>query len=96
MGVGDRVLIGATRGTMFVLATGDDLEIVARNEFDEGIYATPAVVDNTLYLRTARHLWAIGDTQAAASGGLPASPKSQPGPDGRGSARVDLGPARLQ
>ncbi len=59
VGVGDRVLIGSVRGTMFVLGTGDGLEIVARNEFDEGIFATPAVVENTLYLRTERHLWAI-------------------------------------
>jgi len=60
VGVGDRVLIGASRGTMFVLGTGDELEIVARNEFDEGIYATPAIVANTMYLRTAGHLRAIG------------------------------------
>ncbi len=53
---------------MFVLATGDELEIVARNEFDGGIYATPAIVANTMYLRTARHLWAIGTT-APLSGG---------------------------
>ena len=67
VGVGDRVLIGASRGTMFVLGTGDELEIVARNEFDEGIYATPAIVANTMYLRTAGHLWAIGHTEAVAS-----------------------------
>lgn len=60
VGVGDRVLIGSVRGTMFVLGTGDSLEIVARNDFGEGIFATPAVVDGTLYLRTAGHLWAIG------------------------------------
>jgi outer membrane protein assembly factor BamB len=80
VGVGDRVLVGASRGTMFVLATGDELEIVARNEFDEGIYATPAVVDNTMYLRTARHLWAIGDARAAASEPRPALPDVAAGP----------------
>ena len=58
--MGDRVLIGSVKGTLFVLGTGDELEIVARNQFDEGIFATPAVVDNTLYLRTAKHLWAVG------------------------------------
>jgi len=80
VGVGDRVLIGATRGTMFVLGTGDELEIVARNEFDEGIYATPAIVDNTLYLRTARHLWAIGDAPPVIEKDLPVPPEITAGP----------------
>jgi outer membrane protein assembly factor BamB len=60
VGIGDRVLVGSVRGTMFVLGAGDRLEIVSRNDFGEGIFATPAVVENTMYLRTARHLWAIG------------------------------------
>lgn len=69
LGVGDRVLIGSVRGTMFVLATGDALEIVARNQFDEGIFATPAIVANTMYLRTEGHLYAIGETGVGAAGG---------------------------
>lgn len=65
MGVGDRVLIGSIRGSMFALGTGDELEIVARNRMGEGIVATPAFVNDTLYLRTERHLWAITDLSAA-------------------------------
>ena len=80
VGVGDRVLIGSSRGTMFVLGTGDELEIVARNEFDEGIYATPAIVANTMYLRTAGHLWAIGNAGAVASGDLAGVPDVDSGP----------------
>ena len=45
---------------MFVLGTGDDLEIVAENDFGEGIFATPAVSADTMYVRTTRHLFAIG------------------------------------
>ena len=63
IGVGDRVFIGTVRGTMFVLGTGSELEIVAANEFDEGIFATPAVIDNTMYLRTTGHLYAIGEQE---------------------------------
>jgi len=59
--VGDRVIVAAERGAVFVLATGDEFEVVARNELGEGIYATPAVVDNTLYIRTTNHLWAFGE-----------------------------------
>lgn len=67
VGVGERILIGSVRGTMFVLGTGNKLEIVARNEFEEEIFATPAVVENTLYLRTAGHLYAIGGKTAGGS-----------------------------
>ena len=72
VGVGDRVLIGSVRGTIFVLGTGDELEIVARNQFDEGIFATPAIVANTMYLRTEGHLWAIGSGGDLALEPLPA------------------------
>jgi outer membrane protein assembly factor BamB len=71
IGVGNRVLIGSVRGTLFVLGTGDELEIVARNQFDEGIFATPAVVSNTLYLRTEGHLYAIGGDGGGTALGSP-------------------------
>lgn len=61
IGVGDRVLVAAERGTVFVLDAGKRLKVIARNTFDEEIAATPAVVENTLYLRTAGHLYAIRD-----------------------------------
>lgn len=61
LGVGSRVVIAAQRGTVFVLNVSNKLEIVARNTFDEKIIASPAVVDNALYLRTSKSLYAIGD-----------------------------------
>jgi len=57
--VGDRILVGAERGTMFVISATGEFEVVARNDLGEGIYATPAVVDDTLYVRTSEHLWAF-------------------------------------
>lgn len=59
--VGDRILLGSVRGRLFVLNAADDLEIVTETDFGEGIYATPAVVDDTLYLRTTGHLYAFED-----------------------------------
>jgi outer membrane protein assembly factor BamB len=59
--VGNRVIVASERGAVFVLSSGDEFEVVARNELGEGIYATPAVVDNTLYIRTEGHLWAFGE-----------------------------------
>ena len=57
------MLVGTQRGLMLVLGTGDDLEVIAKNDFGEEIVASPAVVDNTLYLRTGGHLYAIGGNQ---------------------------------
>ena len=59
--IGDRIFLGTVAGTMFVLNAGKELEVVAANEFGEGIFATPAVVENTMYLRTTKHLYAIRD-----------------------------------
>ena len=61
VGVGDRIIVAAERGAVFVLSNSDTFEVVARNELGEGMYATPAVVDNTLYIRTSDHLWAFGE-----------------------------------
>jgi outer membrane protein assembly factor BamB len=59
--VGEHIVICAERGTVFVVKAGDRLEVASRNEIGEGLSATPAVVENTLYLRTDKHLWAFGE-----------------------------------
>ena len=58
--IGNHIFLGAERGTMLVLKSGREFEVVARNEFPEGIYATPAVSANELFLRTQSHLFCIG------------------------------------
>ena len=60
VGVGNRIYVGTDSGSMVVLGTGDELEVLARIDFRESIVATPAVVENTLYLRTKSRLYAIG------------------------------------
>ena len=58
---GDRIYCLNEDGTTFVLASGDTFEVLATNtlgENDMGM-ATPAVVDDTLLLRTASALYAI-------------------------------------
>jgi hypothetical protein len=50
--VGDHILLCAERGDIFLIKTGDTLEIAYRTDLGEPIFATPAVVDNTLYLRS--------------------------------------------
>lgn len=46
-------------GTFAVLRSGDLLEIVSVNRLDESVRSNPAVAGNTLYVRTAEHLWAF-------------------------------------
>lgn len=59
---GGRILVAAERGAVFVLGAGKEFEVIARNEIGEGLYATPAVVDDTIYLRSSGHLWAFTET----------------------------------
>jgi len=65
--VGDRILVCAERGTLFVVDAGEDFEIVRRIDLGESLAATPAVVDDTLYVRTPEHLYAFGAPLAVAA-----------------------------
>ncbi|HUR55994.1 MAG TPA: PQQ-binding-like beta-propeller repeat protein [Gemmataceae bacterium] len=47
-------------GKTFVVAAKDKYEPVAENRLDAGFMASPAVVGDTLFLRTRTHLYAIG------------------------------------
>ena len=42
----------------------DRRAILAQDDFGEPIFATPAVAEETLYLRTAGHLYATGELPA--------------------------------
>lgn len=48
------------RGVAFVLATGDKPEVLNKADLGERSCATPAIVDDVLYYRTATKLWAFG------------------------------------
>ncbi len=54
-----RIYFAAQKGSMVVVAAGDTLEVLARTDFREPIMATPAIIDDTLYVRTAGHLYAL-------------------------------------
>lgn len=49
------------RGTTHVLKAGPTFERVARNELGEECYASPALSRGRIFLRTARHLWCLGE-----------------------------------
>ena len=55
-----RLYVTSLDGVLTVLATGDKPEVLGRAEFKERIAATPALVDKTIYVRSAENLWAFG------------------------------------
>jgi outer membrane protein assembly factor BamB len=56
-----RVYFASQSGTITVIDAGSDhLKVLATNALGEQITATPAMVDDKLYVRTAKHLFAFG------------------------------------
>ena len=51
----------SSKGVVTVGAAGDTLLIKSRNPLGEPIFATPAIADDKLYIRTDEHLWAFGE-----------------------------------
>jgi outer membrane protein assembly factor BamB len=49
------------RGTITAVEAGDKLRVIAQNKLDERLNATPAIVDDKIYVRTDKHLWAFGE-----------------------------------
>jgi len=58
---GDKVIAASVRGIVTVIQVDDKLKVLARNNFGEKIFATPAVAENKIYLRTTGHLYALGE-----------------------------------
>jgi hypothetical protein len=47
-------------GVVAVLAPGGDLTPIVVNPLNEDVYATPAIADGRIYVRTVQALWAFG------------------------------------
>jgi outer membrane protein assembly factor BamB len=58
-----RLYLASDRGTVTVVKAGDALEVLARNELGDPIFASPAVADNRLYIRSSKRLWAFGEAK---------------------------------
>ncbi len=46
-------------GTTHILAGGPDFRVLGKNVIDEQCWSSPAIVNETLFLRTAEHLYCI-------------------------------------
>ena len=57
----NHIYVASHNGKLVVLEAGDEFKIVSETSFGENILATPAIVDNKLYIRTSDHLYAFGD-----------------------------------
>ena len=59
--VGDKIITASVKGAVTVIQVHDELKILAKNDFGEKIFATPAFAGNVIYLRTTSHLYALGE-----------------------------------
>jgi outer membrane protein assembly factor BamB len=64
---GDKIVVASTTGVVSVIQIDDRLKVLASNDFAQPIFATPAIADNTLYLRTEEALFAVGDKSSIQS-----------------------------
>jgi len=56
-----RIYTASENGVITVLEAIDKLRILARNDLGEKIFATPALHERRLFVRTTSHLWAFGE-----------------------------------
>jgi outer membrane protein assembly factor BamB len=55
-----KVYFASESGVITVIEAADSLKVLTRNDFGEAIYATPALVQGAIYVRTAKQVYAFG------------------------------------
>jgi outer membrane protein assembly factor BamB len=55
-----KVYFSSGDGVIVVIKDADKLEVLAKDDLGEPIFATPAIVGGTLYTRTTTHMYAFG------------------------------------
>jgi hypothetical protein len=56
----DKVFLIGQAGQVSVLRAGGDWQVLRLNELDDEVYATPAIVDGRIYIRTRSALYSFG------------------------------------
>jgi outer membrane protein assembly factor BamB len=56
-----KIYAAAEGGEVIVLKAGRTFEVVARNDMGETVMATPAIAGGTMFIRTAGHVYAVGN-----------------------------------
>ena len=57
---GGRLYATNERGAVWVIAAGDDFELLGRNDLGDRCLATPAVVGKEIFIRTQSYLYCMG------------------------------------
>jgi len=60
-----KIYVASDRGVVTVLQAGNAFKVLSRTELKETIMATPAIVEDKIYIRTPEHLWAFGGKRTA-------------------------------
>jgi outer membrane protein assembly factor BamB len=63
---GGRIYAPAENGKVFVLNASPEYELLATNQLDDSIIASPATADGLLLIRGKTHLYAFGKYQPPA------------------------------
>ena len=63
-----KIYVPSEEGQVLVLRAGRSFDVLARNEMGETVFATPAIANGTLYVRTRGHLYAIAGPRKEAKG----------------------------
>ncbi len=67
MGAAGRIYVCGREGNVVVLEDEPEFKILATNMLGEGIDATPAIVDDEIFIRGSRHLFCIAEARGSAS-----------------------------
>lgn len=59
VGVRDRFYIVGRKGITYVIKHGPEFKIVAKNVLEDNFHASPAIMDNNIYLRGFKYLYCI-------------------------------------
>jgi outer membrane protein assembly factor BamB len=57
----NKIYFCSLNGVVIVVQAGDTFKVLASNRIEERIYATPALVDGNIYLRTDKCIYAFGE-----------------------------------
>ena len=61
VGAGGYIFLPDRDGNIAVLKHGTELEVLAINQLDDGFSASPAIVDDRIYLRGHRYLYCVAN-----------------------------------
>jgi outer membrane protein assembly factor BamB len=57
-----RILVTSEEGRSTILQAGETFQVIAENDLEEPVLATPALLGGRLYFRSGSHLWCVGSS----------------------------------